>query len=359
MTTNVINRREFLVASSMTMFAAATLNASAKAPRNKFGIAWTSLAQRIKQASQKSPERKPALPADDFIELCYSFGAGGVQMGFELLAEDDSDYLKSIRSLLESREMFLELGISAKTLESEDAFAIVASTANQLGVERLRVACLSGRRYETFSTMKQWQDFADHWKRVLTKAEPMLKKYKLRAGVENHKDWLADEQVEILKSVSSPYLGACVDFGNNIALLEDSLEFARKLAPFAVTTHLKDMAIKPCEAGFELSEVALGDGSTPIKQIVKVLRKANRDIPLCLEMITRDPLVVPYKTDKYWVTYPQRDNARIQKFEREILLKAWTKPLPRISGLSNEQTLAVENDNIRKCAEYAKTHLEI
>ncbi len=359
MTKKGINRREFLLSASATMIAAASADVTAKSSRNSFGIAWTSVPLRIRQAAQNNPAKKPALPADDFIELCYSFGAGGVQMGFDQLAEDDSDYLKSVRALLESREMFLELGISARALESEDAFANVASVANQLGVERLRMACLSGRRYETFSTMKQWQDFADHWKRALTKAEPMLKKYKLRVGVENHKDWLADEQVEILKSVSSPYLGACVDFGNNVALLEDSLEFVRKLAPYVVTTHLKDMAVKACEDGFELSEVPLGEGSTPLKQIVKVLRKVRRDIPLCLEMITRDPLKVPYKTDKYWATYPQRDDARIQKFERGVLSKAWTKPLPRISGLNNEQALAVENDNIRKCAEYAKAHLGI
>ncbi|MGE0884783.1 MAG: sugar phosphate isomerase/epimerase family protein [Blastocatellales bacterium] len=359
MTNMGINRREFLLSASATMITAVSAGISAKSLRNSFGIAWTSVPLRIRQASQNNPAKKPVLPADDFIELCYSFGAGGVQMGFDQLAEDDSDYLKSIRSLLESREMYLELGVSAKALENEDAFARVASVANQLGVERLRVACLSGRRYETFSTMKDWQTFADHWKQVLSKSEPMLKKYKLRVGVENHKDWLADEQVEILKSISSPYLGACVDFGNNVALLEDSLEFARKLAPYVVTTHLKDMAVKPYDDGFELSEVPLGEGSTPLKQIVKVLRKAQRDVPLCLEMITRDPLKVPYKTDKYWATYPQRDNTRIQKFERSVLSKSWTKPLPRISGLNNEQALAVENDNIRKCAEYAKNHLGI
>jgi sugar phosphate isomerase/epimerase len=78
-----------------------------------------------------------------------------------------------------------------------------------------------------------------HWKQVLRQSEPLLRRYRLRVGIENHKDWLADEQVEILKSVSSPWLGACVDFGNNLALLEDSLEVVRKLAPYAVTTHLE------------------------------------------------------------------------------------------------------------------------
>lgn len=357
-----MNRRQFLSLSAATALASPALLAAPKPQSKRLGIAWTSVPIRIGQARQanavNSSKRLP-LPADDFIELCHSFGAGGAQMGFDQLATTDSDYLKSLRVMLEKREMFLELGVSARMLETEESFATVAEAARELGVTRLRVACLSGRRYETFSTMKDWQDFAEHWKRTLKQSEAMLKKHKLLVGIENHKDWLADEQVAILKSVSSEYLGACVDFGNNLSLLEDSLDVVRKLAPFVITTHLKDMAVRPYADGFELSEVALGEGITPLKTIISILRNVRRDVPICLEMITRDPLKVPYKTDKYWTTYPQRDEARIQKFERGVLSKASAKPLPRITGLSSEQALAAENENIRRCVEYAKKNLGV
>ncbi len=356
-TPTTLRRREFLSLASALAISSMTGNAAS--PHRLYGVAWTSIQIRIGQARRRDPNKKPPVPADEFIELCHSLGAGIAQMGFDQLVGTDTDYLKSIRRMLDQREMTLELGVSANALESEEAFAPVAAASKELGVERLRIACLSGRRYETFAEMKTWQEFATHWKKVLRQSEPMLKKHKLRAGIENHKDWLADEQVEILKSVSSPYLGACVDFGNNVSLLEDSLEVARKLAPYVVTTHLKDMAVRPYEDGFELSEVLLGEGSTPLKQIIEVLRKNRRDLPIVLEMITRDPLKVPYKTDKYWATYPQRDNNRIQKFERGILSKAWAKPLPRISNLTPEQALAAENDNLRRCSEYARNVLKV
>jgi 3-oxoisoapionate decarboxylase len=321
--------------------------------------AWTSIPLRIAQARQRNPGKQPAVPAEEFIELCHSLGAGIAQMGFDQLGTADKDYLKSIRRLLEQREMVLELGVNARTLETESTFAPVAAAAAELGVERMRIACLSGRRYETFAELKTWQEFAAHWKEVLRRSEPMLRKYKLRAGIENHKDWLADEQVEILRSIGSPCLGACVDFGNNLSLLEDSLEVARKLAPYAVTTHLKDMAVRPYEEGFELSEVMLGEGMTPLRQIIDLLRQSRRDLPIVLEMITRDPLKVPYKTAKYWATYPQRDDERIRRFEQGTLTKAWKKPLPHISHLTPEQALAVENDNLRRCSEYARNTLRV
>src|SRR6185436_8622588 len=111
--------------------------------------------------------KKPPLSAEEFIELCHGFGAGGAQMGFDQLISTDAAYLKNVRALAERYEMFLELGVSARALESEDAFAKVAAAAAQLGATRLRVAGLSGRRYEDFAEMAKWQEFATHWKQVL------------------------------------------------------------------------------------------------------------------------------------------------------------------------------------------------
>jgi 3-oxoisoapionate decarboxylase len=353
---STVSRRDFLVAAAVAPLAL-TFAQRPPQPVPRYGIAWTSIPVRMRQAAQRDPNRKPAVPAEEFIKHCHSFGATGCQMGFDQLVSQDAAYLKTIRALLDEKQMFLELGVSSRTLENADALARVATAAHQLGVERLRIACLSGRRYEDFSELKKWQDFANHWKQTLRQVEPLFKQHKLRAGIENHKDWLADEQVEILKSISSPYLGACVDFGNNLSLLEDSLEVARKLAPYVITTHLKDMAVRPYEDGFELSEVAVGEGITPLKEIIAVLRRVRRDVPLVLEMITRDPLKVPYKTDKYWATFGGRDTARIEKFERGVLSRASSKPLPRVTGLTPEQAQASEDENIRRSTEYTRKHL--
>jgi sugar phosphate isomerase/epimerase len=139
--------------------------------------------------------------------------------------------------------------------------------------------------------------------------------------------------------------------------LEDSLELASKLAPYVVTTHVKDMALGRYEDGFLLSEVPLGEGVLPLGKIIETLRKARRDVHLCLEMITRDPLKVPYLKDDYWLTYEKRDAARVKKFESSILAKATPQPLPEVSGLTRGQALAVEDENIRRCVSHAKRNL--
>ena len=354
-----MNRRKFISLSAAGALGSWSGEDTSRKSSKGYGIAWTSIPVRTAQARQRAPERRPAMVAGEFIDLCHSYGAGIAQMAYEQLAGTDPAYLKSVRQQLEQREMELELGINAQLLEREEHLASVARVAAELGVSRLRLACLGGRRYETFGDLRSWQEFAAHWKTVLHRAEPWLRRYRLRAGIENHKDWLADEQVEILRSVSSPWLGACVDFGNNLALLEDPLEVAQKLAPYAVTTHLKDMAVRGYEEGFELSEVVLGEGMTPLRRIISTLRSRDRALPIVLEMITRDPLRVPYRTAKYWATYPERDERRIARFESRILARASSRPLPRISTLSPAAALEVENENLRRCSEFARNVLKV
>jgi 3-oxoisoapionate decarboxylase len=358
------SRREFLY--SVSAMAATSFIKPAAAPAVKsYGIAFTSFPVRMRQAREAAGgvsnpgNRAPAIPAEKFIDLCQSFGGDGCQMDFSQLASTDAEYLKGLRARLDAKGMYMELAVSARLLDNEEEVARIAAAANQLGASILRVACLSGRRYESFHEMAKWKDFVAQWNKTLEKAAPILKKHKLVAGVENHKDWLADEQAEMLKRIGSENIGACVDFGNNVSLLEDSLEVAEKLAPYAVTTHLKDMAVRPYSEGFELSEVALGDGATPLAKIISTLRKHRGDIHIVLEMITRDPLNVPYKTDHYWITHERRDEALIRNFENTILKQAWTKPLPRVAGLGPAEALAFEDENLRRSAAYAKQTLKL
>lgn len=323
------------------------------APQRTFGIAYTSFAVRL-QRGRTSGQAGGGLPAESFIDLCHSFGADGCQIAHTQLAATDRDYLRKLRASLEAKRLFVELSVEGESLEDPEAFRSMAAVAKELGATRLRVALLSGRRYENFESMGQWTEFTTRWTRALPKAAPLLESAGLVAGIENHKDWLAADLARILREIGSPNLGACVDFGNNVAFLEDPLEAVRVLAPLVVTTHLKDMAVRRYQDGFELSEVPLGQGFLPLAEIVKVLRKSRPDVHFCLEMMTRDPLKVPYLTDRYWVTYEKRDPERIRRFEESVLSRSASQPLPVIGGLADADKIAAEDRNVRLCVDYAR-----
>ncbi len=353
-------RRGFLRVLGASALGLAALPRLVLGAERGYGIAFTSFAVRLQRGRDLIRGAGPiGLPAEALVELCHSFGADGCQLDIGQLDSTKPDYLDGLKRKLGEAGLFVELAVPGKVFEDESYFADVARVARGLGAARLRVALLHGRRYEDFGTLEAWRMFADHWRETLPRAKRALDQNRLEVGIENHKDWLADELVELIRSVDSPYLGACVDFGNNISLLEDPLDTVTRLAPYAMTTHLKDMALRPYEGGFELSEVPLGTGMCPLAKMIEVLRTARPKLPLCLEMITRDPLKVPYRDDGYWASFGGRDEARIAAFETRVLSRARKEPLPRVSGSSLEAMQAQEDENVRLSTAFARDTLHL
>jgi 3-oxoisoapionate decarboxylase len=215
---------------------------------------------------------------------------------------------------------------------------------------------MNGRRYEVFERAEAYRTFFEQGKQALALARPVVEKHELRMAVENHKDLRAPELVDLIKRLDSPFVGVCVDTGNNIALLEPPGETVELLAPLAFTTHIKDMGVDEYAEGFLLAEVPLGSGFVDLARTVGLLRKSRPEIPLNLEMITRDPLKIPCLTPKYWATLDDVSGQRLA--EMIALVRAAKQPLPRISTLTREQQLEREDEHVRESLRYARERLD-
>jgi sugar phosphate isomerase/epimerase len=289
----------------------------------------------------------------EFLEHCHALGAAGIQAGIhgDIAGEATTRAeISRIRNRAEELGMFIEAMVPMPRGSDTGAFEQALKDASAVGASSLRSACLGSRRYETFATLEAWQQHVKESHQSIAAALPLLEKYRIPLGIENHKDWTADEMVALMKEYSNQYLGVCLDFGNNISLLDDPMDVIEKLAPFTVTTHLKDMAVEWCDNGFLLSEVLLGDGYLD-------LPRARPKAHLLLEMITRDPLKVPCLTDKYWVTFPDRNGLYLARTLRFVASHKPVQPLPRISQLSHDEQLKVEERNVVDCLQYAREKL--
>ena len=110
-------------------------------------------------------------------------------------------------------------------------------------------------------------------------------------AIENHIDFLADELVELIETVNSPWLGVCLDTANNLRLLEDPLRAALKLAPYARATHVKDIRARsgdPHSFAFWPS-VTLGQGLIDLPAIFAALKGHGYAGLLALEIDYLDP----------------------------------------------------------------------
>jgi 3-oxoisoapionate decarboxylase len=195
--------------------------------------------------------------------------------------------------------------------------------------------------------------------RSLDAAVPILDRYKIPLGLENHKDWTVDEMTALIKKYSSEYLGVCLDFGNNIALLDPPNEVVEKLAPYTVSTHLKNMGVERYSDGFLLSETVLNQGFLDLPQMIAVVQQARPKTRFSLEMITRDPLHVPCLTDKYWATFPDRNGRYLARTLMLVQKEQSSQPLPRVAGLSHDSQVRLEEENVVSCIRYARETLKL
>ena len=296
----------------------------------------------------------------DILEHCHSLGLGAVRMN---LPSSDPDAVRQLRRRIEGYGMRVIISLAPpKDPGAVPAYEVAVRAVSALGAVTTH-ASFTARRYEEFDTFPAFKAGIERHQRAVEIAEPILRKYKVKLAIENHKGWRAAEHVAWIKRLGSEWVGACYDFGNNIALCEDPAETLRLLAPVTIYVSFKDMAVEPYDDGFLLSEMALGDGMLDIPGMVKVLQQKDPDMIFALEMITRDPLKIPVFTQKYWATFddsysplPGRDLARILEIVRKTPPK---RPLTRTTGLSAADALKLEDDQIARSIAWARQNLSL
>lgn len=364
--TRDISRRDFFIRAAaplaVTAFSQsgfASLPNIAGAPLSKMGIASTSYmgaqigaapprqsAQQAAAAQAASPAPRPqARDAYGFLEKCHALGAGGVQTSL-------NGDLTKLRARADELGMYLEGMVSIPRNGDMSALEKGLADAKAAGVTVVRAAMLGGRRYETFQTLADWKKWVDQSHNALRLAMPIIEKHKVVVAVENHKDWTLEDFLILLRTYQSEYLQVCLDFGNNISLLDDPMELIEGLARYAKSTHIKDMAVRPYADGFLLSEVPLGQGLLDLGKIVSIIQKANPKTKFSLEMITRDPLKVPCMTKQYWEVFPDRNGKYLAQTFKLVSEKMSQTPLPTVSQLSSEERSKVEEENVKACIQY-------
>ena len=295
------------------------------------------------------------LNAIDLLEHSHEIGAGGIQV---VVRDWNADFVKKVRERREKLGLYLEGSVGMpKNPEDLARFETDIRSAKEAGAQVVRTVCSAGRRYEIFHSLQAFQDAKEKAMTSLRLAEPVMRKLKVKLAVENHKDWRAPELAEMMKQLSSEWIGVTLDFGNSMSLLEDPFEVAQHLAPYAFTTHVKDMGVDEYADGFLLSEVPLGEGILDLAKTIALCRQHNPGITLNLEMITRDPLEVPCLTEDYWSTFEGLPGSELARTLRMVKQHRFKPALPRVSNLTDEERLAFEENNIIASFAYSKTTL--
>ena len=296
----------------------------------------------------------------DIVEYANEKGLGNAHT--TLPADLNPAGLSKLRGQIEKYDMRLVVLVRTPRTEADlpKYEASVKACAEMGG----RVECVhdpfSGRRYEQFKSAAEFHTFYAACKTGVRLAEPILRKYKMRLAIENHKGWRSEELAAWVRSTGSEYVGVALDLVNNVSLIETPQQTIDTLAPYTIFVSFKDIGVDFYPDGILLSEVAFGDGHLDLAAIVARFQKKDPKMLFQLEMLTRDPLKIPIFTEQYWKVFDDKSPAPARDL---AMLIAWVRnnppkrPLPRTSGLSPQGILALEDQLNQQCIDYARSFL--
>ncbi|HEX4261402.1 MAG TPA: sugar phosphate isomerase/epimerase family protein [Acetobacteraceae bacterium] len=229
----------------------------------------------------------------DFLDRAHVLGVAGVSLECCYLPAPTDDFLARLRARL--AELGIEPvwawghpnGLGSGTLPEAAADLVRhLDAARRVGAGVMRI-CGGGRRTRPASWSEHKARLVPMLRRLCDDAE--------RAGVvmaiENHIDMLGHEMAELIEAVGSPWLGVCLDTGNNLRMGEDASAVVRLLAPLARATHVKSLVRRDGDpAAFATwPSVPLGEGAVDIAEVLRVLRTAGYRGLLAVEVDYLDP----------------------------------------------------------------------
>jgi sugar phosphate isomerase/epimerase len=224
----------------------------------------------------------------DFLKRARKFGVAGVSLESCFMPSFDDDFLGRLRDTLDEYGMERVwawghpegLRSGADRAAAADLARHVAYAA-RIGARVMRIVG-GNRRTRPDSWAVHKRRLVPLLKKVLPKAEA----HGIVLAIENHIDLLADEIVDLVGGMGSPWLGICLDTGNNLRLHEDPVAVAEKLAPLTRATHIKDIFVQrgdPNDFAFWPS-VPLGEGLVDLAKVLSFLKRAGYKGLLAIEV---------------------------------------------------------------------------
>ena len=189
---------------------------------------------------------------------------------------------------------------------------------------------------------------------VLRGARSFALDHGVKIAVENHAgDMQARELVTLIESAGRDFVGALVDAGNATWALEDPLKNLELLAPYALSTGIRDSALWETDCGAMLEWTAIGAGNVDWRAYFKRFSELCPQVPVVVETIPARRFDLPYLRRDFWQPYPE---ARAEDFAAFIVLIKRGKPPAQLIPQAELDCHADDPSVQRACLEESLRH---
>lgn len=177
----------------------------------------------------------------------------------------------------------------------------------------------------------------------------------VKIAVENHAgDMQAWELVTLIEAAGKDYVGANMDSGNACWTMEDPLENLLTLAPYVLTTSLRDSMVWESENGAKVQWTAMGEGCVDLKTCFAKFAELCPNVAVNIETISGFARELPYLKPEFWSVWPK---AKASDFAKFVALAKRGRAIPPHRSANAQEEQEYQKGEFERSIKYCKETL--
>jgi sugar phosphate isomerase/epimerase len=256
--------------------------------------------------------RSSGYDAFQFLDHAAQAGAKLVHFSeIRFLGSLEDEHVKKVKAHADRLGIELEVGMRSICPTSK-AFDPKQGTAEEQLERVMRAAKLAGSKIVraflgTMEDRKGPIPISGHIEntvKVLKACRSKAQDMGLMIAIENHAgDMQGWELRQLIEAAGKDFTGAVLDSGNPVWALEDPHQTLEALAPYVLTSHVRDSAIWRCPEGAMVAWTRMGEGNMGIESYLKRYTELCPGRPISLEIIVTNGRKFAYYDPKFWEPY--------------------------------------------------------
>ena len=344
-----MRRRTFLAAGAAAL---ASRGAGVAAPpvNVKFGLDLYSL-------------RSQGWTPSQYLDFCAKWGIQVVHFSeVRFLGSLEEENLKQVRAHAEKLGIEVEIGMLSICPTStmfdksqgtaEEQLTRMVGAARTVGSHIVR--CVLGSAADRTGAIPL-EGHIENTVKVLRNVRARVVDAGLKVAIENHAgDMQAREVKMLIEEAGTDFVGSCLDSGNPLWTIEDPHLTLETLAPYVLTSHVRDTALWIAPPGAAVAWTRMGEGNMGMEDYIREFSAKCPGRALSLEIIVTGPRFYNYRDSKFWDAYRKTP---AWEFARFLALAEKGTPREGPPRLSGEAAAARELEDVEASIRWTKALL--
>ncbi|MBI4909001.1 MAG: sugar phosphate isomerase/epimerase [Acidobacteria bacterium] len=308
--------------------------------------------------------RSQGFTAFQHLDHCAKLGAKVVHFSeIRFMGSLEPEHLKRVRAHAERVGIQIEIGMRSICRTSK-AFDPAQGTAEQQLTRMVEAAQLVGSPIVraflgTMADRVGPVPMEAHIENTAKAAKAVRSRFSdagLKLAIENHAgDMQARELKILIEEAGKDFVGACIDSGNPVWALEDPHLTLETLAPYIITSHVRDSAVWKTPDGIAVRWTRMGEGNVGISEWVRRYAELCPGKAMSLEIIVTGVRNYAIYDQKFWDAY-RRTPA--WEFSRFLTIADRGQPSP-YTPPSKDQAQQREREDLEASAHWVREHFSI